>query len=453
MSKPKVVFFCSECGNESSRWLGRCPDCGSYNSLVEQQVSAKPASGLASPGRVSTVVKIGDISEEAAFRQPLDIGEFDRVLGGGLVAGSVVLLAGDPGIGKSTLLLQAAQAIAAAHKEVLYISAEESVHQVQERAKRMGNLQASFLLASETDLDAIEAHITAIQPALAIIDSIQAISDTGLEAAPGSISQVRQCAGRLIRLAKARNLPIFLVGHVTKEGVIAGPRLLEHMVDTVLYLEGERHLGYRLLRGQKNRFGSTDEVGIFEMTEAGLKEVKDPSGLFLSQYSPGSCGNALTVVIEGSRPLIIETQGLVSPAGGPPRRASAGFDYNRLCLISAVLEKQVRLPLSVNDIFVNIPGGLQISEPAADLAVALSLISSQRDRALPQGMVFIGEVGLTGEVRAVSRLERRLTEAARLGLKSAMVPAGALAQDALKGMQFIPVANLKQAAAQALGKN
>jgi DNA repair protein RadA/Sms len=445
MAKRKVVFACSECGCEAPRWLGRCPDCGEYNTLVEQTISFRAAASVSRRSAAdSAPVMMADTSGLPA-RSPVGIEEFDRVLGGGLVAGSVVLLAGDPGIGKSTLLLQACANLAAGGSEVLYISAEESVHQVQSRAQRLGEIPPALLVAAEEDVEIIEEHLASRRPALAVVDSIQAVSDSELGSAPGTISQVRQCAGRLLRLAKEGGLPLFLVGHVTKEGMVAGPRLLEHMVDTVLYLEGERRLGYRILRAQKNRFGSTEEVGIFEMTETGLVEVEDPSGAFLAEYRPGASGTALSIVIEGSRPLLVETQGLISRAAGPPRRACSGPDYNRVCLILAVLEKQGRLPISVSDVFVNIPGGLRVVEPAADLAIALSLISSHREKPLPEGTCCIGEVGLTGEIRAVSRLERRLAEAARLGLKRAVVPAMPVLRNFPAGVEVIPVENLKQA--------
>lgn len=447
MPKAKSSFACSECGHESPRWLGRCPECGEYNTLVEQpSYLRQPSRARPSPAKAAPV-RVAQAARRPA-RLSVGIGEFDRVLGGGLVAGSINLLTGDPGIGKSTLLLQACLKMAARGEEVLYISAEESVHQVQGRAERLGEIPLSLLVLSETDLDAVEEQIIAVEPALAVVDSVQAVSDAELGGAPGTISQVRQCAGRLIRLAKERNLPVFLVGHVTKEGIVAGPRLLEHMVDTVLYLEGERHLGFRILRGQKNRFGSTDEVGIFEMAEEGLVELPDPSQAFLSQHHPGAPGTALSVVIEGSRPLLMEVQGLITKAAGPPRRACTGPDYNRVLLILAVLEKQARLPVSTSDVFVNIPGGVRVNEPAADLAIALSLISGYRDTPLPAGTACIGEIGLTGEIRGVSRLERRLAEAARLGLKRAIVPAGRTLRNFPAGMEVLAVESLKEGAAR-----
>jgi DNA repair protein RadA/Sms len=444
----KTIFACSECGYESPRWLGRCPECGDFNTLGEKP-QLSPRRGEGSSAAPSQAIKMGDVSQALPERIPIAIAEFSRVLGGGLVAGSAVLLAGDPGIGKSTLLLQVALTVAE-QVPVLYLSAEESVHQVQSRAHRLGKIPPDLWVAAETDLGAIERHISDLQPALVIVDSIQTVSDGELPAAPGSVAQVRQCAARLVRLAKERNLPLIIVGHVTKEGVIAGPRLLEHMVDAVLYLEGERHLGYRILRGQKNRFGSVDEVGIFEMAEKGLSEVQDASGLFLSQHKPGIAGTALSAVIEGSRPLLVEVQGLLTPASGPPRRACAGPDYNRLLLISAVLEKQLRLPVSASDVFVNIPGGLRVAEPGLDLAIALSLISAQRNRPLRAGTICLGEIGLTGEVRSISRLERRLVEAERLGLKSAVIPAGSVVRGSASGMELIRVDDIKQAAQLAL---
>jgi len=444
----KVVFACCECGYESPRWLGRCPECGTFNTLTEMTRPDSRPAPRSSPPSVRAI-PMGDDSQPLPERLPVGLGEFSRVLGGGLVAGSVILLAGDPGIGKSTLLLQLALAVSE-RESVLYLSAEESVHQVQSRARRLGNIPPALLVAAETGLEEIEGQIAAVQPALVIIDSIQTVCDAELPAAPGSIAQVRQCAARLIRLAKDRNLPLIMVGHVTKEGAIAGPRLLEHMVDAVLYLEGERHLGYRILRGQKNRFGSTDEVGIFEMGEKGLIEVADPSGLFVSQYKSGNCGTALSAAIEGSRPLLVEVQGLVTPAAGPPRRACAGPDYNRLLLILAVLEKQLRLPASASDVFVNIPGGLRVPEPGLDLAIALSLVSAHQGRPLLPGALCLGEIGLTGEVRPVSRIDRRLAEAARLGLATAVVPSQALVRVSGVTMEIIPVENIKQAVQFAL---
>lgn len=410
----KSKFFCQECGHQSARWLGRCPGCGAWNSFVEEFVN-KPAAGAASPGRdrPRPVTEVPALAEE---RFPTDIGEMDRVLGGGVVPGSLVLVGGDPGIGKSTLLLQVAHQLSRKLR-VLYVSGEESARQVRLRADRLGALSPGLLLVSETNIDVVERHLRELAPPVAIIDSIQTMFKSEVVSAPGSVGQVRECAAQLMRLAKTTGISIFLVGHVTKEGVLAGPRVLEHMVDTVLYLEGDRHQYFRILRGVKNRFGSTNEIGIFEMRGSGLVEVDNPSTLFLVRRLQGDVpGSAVVAGLEGTRPLLVEIQALVSPAGyGVPRRMTAGVDHNRVALIAAVLEKRVGLNLGNHDIYVNAVGGVKLDEPAVDLAIACALASSFKDIPVDSGMAFAGEIGLTGEVRTVTGVEKRVKEAFKLG--------------------------------------
>ncbi len=412
---------CRECGYRSVRWLGRCPGCGEWHTFEEEtEVKAARRETLAGdPPRPLTEV----VGAEKT-RITSGIGEMDRVLGGGFVPGSVVLLGGDPGIGKSTLLLQAAVRVAGIVGRVLYVSGEESAPQVRLRAERLRAVHSGLYLAPETDIERVEKHISELRPVVAIVDSIQTVSLDGLAAVPGSLGQVRECTVRLTRLAKSTGIPVLLVGHVTKEGVLAGPRTMEHMVDTVLYLEGDRHHTYRVLRGVKNRFGSTTEIGVFEMDSAGLREVENPSRLFLSSGAAPVSGSVVVSCVEGTRPLLVEIQALVSAAGyGTPRRMTAGVDYNRVILMAAVLEKRVGLMLSSQDIYVNAVGGVKISEPAADLGIALALVSSFWDRPVPAGTVVIGEVGLTGELRPVPQLGNRLREAAKLGFDSAVFPA------------------------------
>jgi DNA repair protein RadA/Sms len=424
--KAYTKFVCSTCGYETPKWMGRCPDCGEWNSLVEEVVRpASPGSRSAAGGRGTTTARsqpIGAIDREEHPRRVTGIGEFDRVLGGGVVPGSLILVGGDPGIGKSTLLLQVANVLAERHGRVLYVSGEESTQQIKLRADRLSVAAAELFLLSETDIDLIEGQVAAAQPQFLIIDSIQTMYTPGIESAPGTVSQVRECTARLMRLAKATHLPVFLVGHVTKEGNLAGPRVLEHMVDTVLYFEGDRHQAFKVLRAVKNRFGSTDELGIFEMRDSGLTEIANPSEIFLSERPMQVPGSVVIPALEGTRPLLVEVQALASPAYfGTPRRVAAGVDYNRMCLIVAVLEKRLGLGLGARDIYLSIAGGVRVTEPAADLGVAVSIASSFFDAPVDPTTVFIGEVGLAGEVRAVQQIDRRLNEAARLGFTRAIV--------------------------------
>jgi DNA repair protein RadA/Sms len=448
--KSTVTFMCSECGGESLRWAGQCPHCQAWNTLQEFQVrkagpGRKQAAG-ASPPTGSRPVPLSEIESEAAPRRSLAWGELNRVLGGGVVPGSVVLVGGEPGVGKSTLLMHAAQQVAVRGGRVIYASGEESPQQVRMRAGRLGSLSAGILVLAETDLDAICEAIRAEVPQLAIIDSIQTVTDAGFEGGAGSVTQVRESAGRFMRLAKEIGVPIFLVGHVTKEGAIAGPRVLEHIVDTVLYLEGDRRQELRILRAMKNRFGSAEEIGVFAMGEAGLEEVPDPSAALLGNATVAAPGTAVVVVLEGTRPLLIEVQSLVNKTDNnyPPRRIVSGMDINRLHMIVAVLERRASTKLEKSDIFVNVAGGIRITEPAADLGLALSIYSNTRDRPLPDGLVAIGELGLAGEVRRVGQLDRRLQEAARHGLTRALIPFGAKAGRPA-GLDVVEVRSLAEA--------
>ena len=428
LSGSRTIFACQECGNQSAKWQGRCPECGNWNTFVEEQVRAEPASRSSAARRVAVSsarpLPLAEVRFTQANRLKLALRELNQVLGGGIVPGSLVLVGGDPGIGKSTLLLQLASEVAGSYGPILYVSGEESVQQLKLRAERLGIDGDRLLAMAENDLDSIIDQLETAQPTMAVIDSIQTVFLSGVTSAPGSVSQVRECAGRLMLLAKSSHIPIFLVGHVNKEGAIAGPRVLEHIVDTVLYLEGERHHSFRILRSQKNRFGSTDEIGIFEMRDSGMHEVSDPSRAFLQDRSLSEVGNVVHVALEGSRPLLVELQSLVAETSfGGPRRSANGIDLNRLHMLVAVLERRAGLPLGHDDVFVNAAGGVRLTEPAADLAVALAIASNKRNRAAGAQLVAIGELGLSGEVRRVHQLERRLTEAQRLGFKRAVIPA------------------------------
>jgi len=420
--KVRTKFYCQECGHQSARWLGRCPGCGAWNSLVEE-LSSRPAAGWVADGGVVSPCPVTEVPALEEERFPTGIVEMDRVLGGGIVPGSLVLIGGDPGIGKSTLLLQVAHRFSQ-KLQVLYVSGEESVRQIRIRAGRLGALSPNLLLVSETDIDVIERHLRAVTPPVAVIDSIQAVFKGELSSVPGSVGQVRECAAQLMRLAKTSGISVFLVGHVTKEGVLAGPRVLEHMVDVVLYLEGDRHQSCRILRGVKNRFGSTNEIGIFEMQGQGLVEVTNPSMIFLNQRPRGDVpGAAVISSLEGSRSLLVEIQALVTPAGhGVPRRMTAGVDHNRVALITAVLEKRVGLNLGCCDIYVNAVGGVKLDEPAVDLGIALALASSFRDIPVDSGLAVAGEVGLTGELRPVPGAVKRASEAFKLGFSRFLLP-------------------------------
>jgi DNA repair protein RadA/Sms len=451
MTSLKTRFACKDCGYISARWLGRCPDCGQWNSLIEETSGrAGQAVGKQGDGPGATPISLVPVVEGDRFTT--GIAELDRVLGGGVVPGSLVLLGGDPGIGKSTLLIQAAARISEGGKKVLYVSGEESAQQVRLRAARLGIGSDLLYLLAETDIDRIESCIRENNPETVILDSIQAVYKPELSSSPGGVGQVRECASQMMRLAKTGGMAIFLVGHVTKEGSLAGPRVLEHMVDTVLYFEGDRHHSFRILRGVKNRFGSTNEIGIFQMENEGLMEISNPSEMFMANYSRVQvAGSVVVSTLEGSRPLLVEIQALVCPTGfGTPRRMTAGVDYNRVSLILAVLEKRVGLHLGGQDAYVNAVGGVKIDEPAADLGIALALTSSFKE--IPVGrLAAVGEIGLTGEIRPVPQLEKRISETARLGFAACLVPgrAGSAAK-AVKGIDIIGVETLEQAIEAAL---
>ncbi|MDP2166904.1 MAG: DNA repair protein RadA [Thermodesulfovibrionales bacterium] len=416
MANPKIVYQCQSCGYVSPKWLGRCPDCGQWNSLVEE----RPSSGRATRSRSKAEPRlISSIKEETGKRTSTHIAEFDRVLGGGIVAGSVILVGGDPGIGKSTMLLQAAAGLKGG---VLYVSGEESPEQIKIRADRLSIKSDTIALLPETDLENIIDAAEGTRPAAIIIDSIQTMYTGELPSAPGSVGQVRECATKLMFFAKKSGIPVFIVGHVTKEGAIAGPRVLEHIVDTVLYFEGDRGHSYRILRAVKNRFGSTNEIGVFEMTDSGLSEIENPSELFLSERPANAAGSLVVSSIEGTRPLLVEIQALVTPTSfGMPRRAAIGMDFQRVSLLIAVLEKIAGLHLGGMDIFTNVVGGLKIAEPAMDLGAALAIASSLRELPVPPDLFVFGEVGLSGEIRAVSQAELRLKEAAKIGFRKAVI--------------------------------
>ncbi|PRR72896.1 DNA repair protein RadA [Neomoorella humiferrea] len=423
MAKIKERFICQVCGYETWSYLGRCPSCGSWNSLVVEVVAGEMVKGRGRKEAVpSLLTEIADIKGERLVSM---LGEWDRVLGGGLVPGSLILVGGAPGIGKSTLLLQVAHSLAERYGKILYISGEESPEQVKLRAQRLKALKGPIYFLAETDVEGVLAGIEGLDPVVAIIDSIQTMYLPAIQAAPGSVSQVRECAARFQRLAKKGGTAVILVGHVTKEGFLAGPRVLEHLVDTVLYLEGERYQAYRILRAAKNRFGSTNEIGIFEMDARGLKEVANPSETLLAERPVGVAGSSVAACMEGTRPLLLEIQALVSPTSfGNPRRLTTGVDYNRALLLTAVLEKRAGLNLAGHDVYLNVAGGITINEPAADLAICLAIASGFKDRPVAQETLVLGEVGLAGEVRAVSQLERRIEEAIRLGFKRFIIPAG-----------------------------
>ena len=452
-SDKKTIFVCQQCGKESLKWLGRCPDCEQWNTFTETVVSVSvPSSPPRSP--LSPPQELSSITIESADRFPLSINEFNRVLGGGLVSGSLVLIAGDPGIGKSTLLLQASAPVTESRGGgVVYVSGEETLHQIKLRAERLGVKGEGLYLLAETDLEVILSQIEQLSPSLVVIDSIQTVYLPELDATPGSITQVRECTLRLMHWAKLSAVPVFIAGHVTKEGAIAGPRVLEHIVDVVLYLEGEPFSAYRLLRCVKNRYGSTNEVGVFEMKGQGLVEVDNPSRAFLSQRGDETMGSAVVPTLEGSRPLLIEIQALTTPTSfGLPRRTANGVDFNRLLLITAVLTKRVGLRLGNQDIIVNVTGGLKIGEPSADLGVALAIASSFRDTGVDPDVAVLGEVGLSGELRAVSQLERRVEEAARLGFKRCLVPRAG-AKISPRGIELVPVSTLREAVGLGLVKS
>ncbi|MGB9822564.1 DNA repair protein RadA [Thermodesulfovibrio sp.] len=419
-AKIKQVFQCQSCGYISPKWIGRCPDCGAWNSFVEETIEAGTERKILS--ETVQPVSISSIEITVSDRFLTGIAELDRVLGGGLVKGSLILIGGDPGIGKSTLLLQASNNLSLQYGKVLYVSAEESLTQIKLRAERLGITSEGILLLSETLVEKIIECAKETQPAALIVDSIQTVYTEEAVSAPGSVSQIRDSAAKFMNFAKSTGIPVFLIGHVTKEGAIAGPRVLEHLVDTVLYFEGDRGYAYRILRSVKNRFGPTNEIGVFEMTSQGLTEVENPSLIFLSEHGVSS-GSAITATIEGTRAILTEIQALVSPSQfGMPRRNFIGVDYQRVNLLIAVIEKRGKVNLASADIFVNVVGGLKITEPASDLAIISAIVSSFRDMPLPDRTVIFGEVGLSGEIRAISQTELRLKEASRIGMKRAIIP-------------------------------
>ena len=419
MSKSKVKYVCSNCGFESLKWIGKCPQCESWDSFVEELVETKKQK-LSSYKTGFIVKKLLDISSTEEDRIKTNIGEFDRVLGGGLIPGSVILIGGDPGIGKSTLVMQASDKLKG---KVLYITGEESANQIKLRADRLKVRSDNFFILAETDLEVILSAVSELSPHLVIIDSIQTIFNSSLDNSAGTVTQLRECTSALMQVAKSTHQIMILIGHVTKEGFIAGPKVLEHMVDTVLQFEGERHHSYRILRAEKNRFGSTNEIGIFEMHDNGLSEVKNPSEIFLSERDSQTTGSVVTSSIEGTRPILLEVQALVTPSNyGNPQRVAMGFDYRRLSILLAVLEKRAGLRVSANNVFLNMAGGIKIDEPAIDLAVCCSIASSLLDRKVKKDFVVVGEVGLGGEVRSISNIGKRILEAEKLGFGSIIIP-------------------------------
>ncbi|MCE2502918.1 MAG: DNA repair protein RadA [Chlorobi bacterium] len=424
MAKTRTKYVCNECGASSPRWLGKCPNCGAWESYVEERVASEPpakARGARSSATSASVTPLNEVTVEETTRIGTGIQEFDRVLGGGIIPGSIILVGGDPGVGKSTLMAQMCTDLG--RRTLLYVTGEESLRQVKLRAERLGVDTPSLLLLAETNLELITDAIGTVRPEVVVVDSIQTIYHPRIESAPGSVSQVRECTAMLMRLAKDRGIAIFVVGHVTKEGAIAGPKVLEHMVDTVLQFEGERTHLYRILRTTKNRYGSTNEIGVFEMSEKGLEQVANPSALFLSERNYGASGSAVAATMEGTRPILVEAQALVTPTSyGVPQRTATGFDYKRLQMLLAVLEKRLGLRLGEHDVFVNIAGGVRVDDPAVDLSVAAAIVSSFREIPTDSRAAIIGEVGLGGEIRGVAHVDSRAAEAAKLGFETVVMP-------------------------------
>ena len=437
----KTIFFCQNCGHEENKWLGQCPMCKEWNTFVEENISVSKASTV-KQAKEAEVVSLNQIETNQEDRICTDIKELDRVLGGGIVPGSLILVGGDPGIGKSTLLLQVCQRLCENKKEVLYISGEESLKQIKLRANRMGDFKDDMYLLCETNLDIIKSVIEKRRPEIVIIDSIQTMYNEEVTSAPGSVSQVRESTNVFMQLAKGLGISIFIVGHVTKEGTVAGPRVLEHMVDTVLYFEGDRHASYRILRGVKNRFGSTNEIGVFEMRQNGLVEVENPSEFMLSGKPEHASGSVVACSMEGTRPILLEIQALVCNSNfGMPRRTAAGTDFNRVNLLMAVLEKRAGIHMSNSDAYVNIAGGMKINEPAIDLGIVMALASSYKNQPIDEKTIVFGEVGLSGEVRAVSMPEQRVAEAKKLGFETCIIPE--VSKDMVKGIKGIKIVGVK----------
>ncbi len=453
--KTKVVYVCSDCGYESSKWYGSCPGCGEWNTMEEDvrtHVSAKTSKTVSSAG-FAKAVPIKEISFADEVRYKTGMNELDRVLGGGLVKGSLVLLSGDPGIGKSTILLQICRHMGEEHN-ILYVSGEESSRQIKLRADRLGVDNDNLYIMSETDAEKIAEYIRTEKPEIVIIDSIQTMNINEISSSPGSVSQVRECTNLLMRTTKALDIPMFVVGHVNKDGNIAGPKVLEHIVDAVLYFEGDRNLSYRILRAVKNRYGSTNEIGVFEMMDRGLEEVENPSMMLISGRPKNTSGCCIACVMEGSRPILAEVQALVTPSGfGNPRRMSTGFDYNRMAMIMAVLEKRGGYFFGNMDSYINVVGGLRLDEPATDLSVAMALVSSLKDVPVDDGLIAFGEIGLGGELRAVSNCEQRIKEAARLGFTKCIIPAYNLKnlKNKIEGIEVLGAKYIRQAFAVAIG--
>lgn len=448
MAKAKItVFFCQSCGYESSKWMGQCPGCKEWNTFVEETVDKKSVGKTRAAVSETKPVPLSAIEASTDERVSTQMSELDRVMGGGIVSGSLVLVGGDPGIGKSTLLLQVCRNLAAQKIDVLYISGEESLQQIKIRAQRVGSFEDSLHLLCETNLDTIRSVIDREKPQIVVIDSIQTMYSEDVGSAPGSVSQVREATSVLMQIAKGMNITIFIVGHVTKEGVVAGPRVLEHMVDTVLYFEGDRYAAYRILRGVKNRFGSTNEIGVFEMCQEGLREVKNPSEYMLSGKPEGASGSVVACSMEGTRPILLEVQALVCHTNfGMPRRTAAGTDYNRVNLLMAVLEKRLGLKLSDCDAYVNIAGGIRMNEPAIDLGIVLAIVSSYKERPIDEKTICFGEVGLSGEVRAVSMAEQRVLEAKKLGFTTCIMPqVSRESMRPVEGIRLVGVRTVKDA--------
>lgn len=445
MAKPSTVFVCSNCGNESSKWFGRCPACNEWNTCYEEKINLK-SSGKSASKKTATTVKLDDVKKQDIVRTKTGFDELDRVLGGGLVKGSLTLLGGEPGIGKSTLILQICDKIKG-EGQVLYVSGEESAQQIKIRADRLGIKNNDIVFLGETDIDVIEDAILKTNPKLVIIDSIQTMYSDEITSGPGSVSQVREITARIMKMCKQEEITTIIIGHVTKDGNIAGPRVLEHMVDTVLYLEGERYFAYRILRGVKNRFGSTNEIGMFEMNDIGMCEIDNPSSVLLSEKNENVAGSIVVASIEGTRPILVELQALTATSVfGMPRRTANGIDYNRLTLLIAVLEKRTGVPLGNQDVYLNIVGGIKINEPALDLGIILAVSSSFKNIPIPNDVIAIGEVGLTGEVRSVNQIEKRIKEAEKLGFKKCIIPESnkKLLKDTYK-LDIIGVQNISEA--------
>ena len=444
MAKAKSVFFCQACGYESSKWMGQCPGCREWNTFVEEvMMSTGGTKKKMSTGKTEEPTLLSKVNSESSFRISTEIAEFDRVLGGGIVPGSMVLVGGDPGIGKSTLLLQMCLLLSSKKHKILYISGEESLQQIKIRADRLGEFEGDLLMLCETDLETIQAVIERTRPELVVIDSIQTMCKGDVSSAPGSVSQVRESTGVFMKIAKTLGITVFIVGHVTKEGVVAGPRVLEHMVDTVLYFEGERHAVYRILRSVKNRFGSTNEIGVFEMGQQGLTEVLNPSQYLLDGRPEGAAGSVVACLMEGTRPVMVEVQALVCRTNfNMPRRTAAGMDYNRVNLLMAVVEKRLGMSLANWDAYINIAGGMKLNAPALDLAVVAAIISSYKDLPMDDSTVFLGEVGLAGEVRGVSMAAQCVQEAKKLGFKRCILPKVNVSGIHVAGIEIIGIGDL-----------